>query len=239
MGRFNRQVAKFFGYDLVRYKKSFRFDATMTRIFRQFTFDGVIDVGANVGFFSNLCLTKLPGVPVFSFEPASDLAEALEARARFEPRWHMSRSALGDVEGTGQLHISGSKGVYNSLNAVNPAFADTIDGLTFTRDENVSISTLDRLLANEPALANCRNLLLKVDTQGHDFKVLKGGLKVLSKVRMIIVELPFQNIYDSGDTYRDILEFMEAAGFGVYSLSPISLDDTGAIIEADGFFLRR
>ena len=151
----------------------------------------------------------------------------------------MSRSALGDAAGTGQLHISESKGVYTSLNDVNPAFADSIVGLNFTRNENVSTSMLDLLLAKEPALDNCQNLLLKIDTQGHDFKVLRGGLQILSKVKMIIVELPFQNIHDSGDTYQDILEFMDRAGFGVYGLSPISLDDAGAIIEADGFFFRR
>ena len=238
MGRLNRRIARFFGYDLMRYNKSFRFDATMDRLLRNFSFDCVIDVGANVGGFSQLCLNRLATAPIHAFEPAGDLARELTQRATGEPRWHVVRSALGDEIGQASLNISRTKSVFNSLSQADPAFAAQIEGLDFAGSEDVPISTLDRYAADN-GLGRYTDILLKVDTQGHDFKVLKGARETLGRTRCVIVELPFQNIYRSSDNHKDILAFMDEAGFDIYSLSPISSDDKGALIEADGFFMRR
>ena len=237
MGRFNRAVAKFFGYDLMRYAKSFRFDATLDRLLNNFAFDGVVDVGANSGGFSRRCLKAMPQAPVYAFEPAGDLAARLTQEASAYPNWTVARAALGDAPGEAQLNISNTKSVYNSLHAANPDFAKDIDGLQFDRSEAVEVTTLD-LYAAQHGLDKLSAILLKVDTQGHDFKVLKGAAETLKRVKAVVVELPFQNIYDSGDSYQDILGFMAEAGFVIYSLSPISCDARGALVEADAFFVR-
>ena len=236
MGRLNRQIARLFGYDLMRYKKSFRFEATLDRLLRNFSFDGVLDIGANEGWFSRHCMKSIEA-PFYAFEPSSKLAQKLEAAARALPRWHISRAALGDEEGEATLHLSGGSGVYSSLNAADPEFSRSVSELSFVGEETVHVTTLDRF-AGENDFGAFRALLIKIDTQGHDFKVLKGGVETLKKAKAVIVELPFQNIYQSSDTWRDILNFMEAAGFIIYSLSPISSDKKGRLVEADAFFIR-
>lgn len=237
MGKFARAVGRLFGYDVIRFRKSFSFDPVLHRLLRHHDFDGVIDVGANSGLFSRQCLKALSGVPVFSFEPTAALADALNRAAASEPRWTIVRKGLSDQPGEAVLHTSDTS-VFNSINDANPDFSGAFKGLAFTGSESIELTTLDVFAEAEP-LASCRNLLVKVDTQGHDLKVLRGARDTLKRARAVIVELPFQNIYQSGDTHRDILAFMDDAGFDIYNLSPISSDATGRLIEADGFFLRR
>jgi FkbM family methyltransferase len=220
----------------MRFDKSFRFDATLNRLVAHNHFDCVIDVGANVGGFAQRCLGLIPAVPVYSFEPAHDLVAALIASAGKAPRWHIVPLALGDAEGEATLNVS-RKSVFNSLNTPDPAFAD-IAGLQVVGQEKVSIITLDAYAAHS-GLDAFHDILLKVDTQGHDLKVLAGARTTLQRARAVIVELPFQNIYRSEGTYKDIRAVMETAGFAGYGISPISVGSDGALLEADAFFIRR
>ncbi len=237
MGKFARGIGRLFGYDVTRYRKSFSFSPTLNRLLRHFTFDGVVDVGANKGLFSRHCLKSLPGVPVVSFEPTQDLAAELTRAAAGQPRWTIVQKGLSDVPGNAMLNLSATS-VFNSINDANPEFTENFGGLAFNGRQAVELTTLD-LFVPESSLARQENLLLKIDTQGHDFKVLRGGHETLKRARAVIVELPFQNIYASGDTHADILAFMDVAGFDIYSLAPISSDARGRLIEADGFFMRR
>jgi FkbM family methyltransferase len=234
----SREIARLFGYDLMRYKKSFRFEATLDRLLKNHDFNCVLDIGANNGWFSGHCIKKLGSVPVYSFEPANTLAQGLREKAAGRPHWKIVQAALGDQAGEAMLNLSGGSGVFNSLNAANPEFVDRFSELNFVGSETVTVTTLDAF-ARENALADHDGLLIKIDTQGHDFKVLKGGKETLASARAVIIELPFQNIYDTTESYRDILDFMDEAGFDIYSLSPISPGQDGALIEADGFFIRR
>jgi FkbM family methyltransferase len=236
VGEFARRIGRVFGYDVMRFDKSFRFDATLNRLAAHNRFDCVIDVGANVGGFARRCLGLLPAVPVYSFEPAQDLVARLIATARKKPRWHIVPLALGDADGEATLNVS-HKSVFNSLNTPDPAFAD-IAGLHVVGQETVSVTTLDAYVARN-GLDAFHDILLKVDTQGHDLKVLAGARTTLRRARAVIVELPFQNIYRSEGTYKDILALMETAGFAVYGISPISVGGDGALLEADAFFIRR
>lgn len=234
MGALARGIARFFGYDVMKYRKSFRFDATLDRLLKQRQFDVVLDVGANIGLFSDYCLRAIPGVEAHSFEPSSSLCVGLQRKLGRYPNWHLAQTALGDGFGTATLNVSDTKSVFNSLNAANHDFVNDFSGLKFDRQEEVPITTLDVYMADRDG----QNILLKVDTQGHDFNVLKGAKDTLTHCSAVIVELPFQNIYDSAGTYRDIIDLMESVGFRIFGISPISIDKKGELVEADAFFIK-
>lgn len=238
MGKLNRKIAKIFGYDLMRYKKSFRFEPTLDRLLANFSFDLAIDIGANAGWFSQKCLRMIENIKVISFEPADDLFQTLTKASFDEPRWQIVRAAVGDEAGQAILHIDTRDGVFNSLNAANPEFSEQYKQLKFKEDQTVDVVTLDGFFV-EQGLNIHENVLLKIDTQGHDYKVLLGASLSLKRAKAVIVELPFQNIYDNTDSYKDILKLMDEAGFDIYSLSPISIDAMGRLIEVDCFFTRR
>lgn len=238
MGKFARSIARLFGYDLMRFSKSFRFEATLDRLIDNHRFDGVVDIGANQGWFTRHCLNAIADVPAWAFEPASGLAMALEAFGRSEPRLTVSRFALGDTAGDAVLNLAAGSGVYNSLNAARPEFEGALRSFDFIGQEQVQVTTLDHF-AKSSDIGKCTDLLIKIDTQGHDFKVLMGGGSTLRKAAAVIVELPFQTIYETEESHRDILDYMDQAGFDIYSIAPISTGDDGRLLEADAFFTRR
>ena len=177
---------------------------------------------------------------MIAFEPGEKLAQGLSRIATQNADFFVNRIALGDKEEDAILHTTIKDGVYNSLNAANPEFAKDIAELNYTGSEAVKVKTLDGFMAAQDPnnLGQLENLLINIDTQGHDYRVLQGGHATIAKAKAVIIELPFKNIYQSQGTYRDIMDFMYQAGFSIYGISPIGIDDTGALVEADAFYVK-
>ena len=55
--------------------------------------------------------------------------------------------------------------------------------------------------------------LLKIDTEGHEYYVLKGSLKSLSRIRYIYFEHHYDNMLNKGYTFSDIHIFLNDHGF--------------------------
>ncbi|MEM9233144.1 MAG: FkbM family methyltransferase [Pseudomonadota bacterium] len=80
----------------------------------------------------------------------------------------------------------------------------------------VGVSTLDRELRDK---GHRSPILLKTDCQGADLMVLKGGLKVLDKIDVVIVEASFFPFWGPHHpVFFEIVKFMNDAGFVVYDL---------------------
>ena len=66
--------------------------------------------------------------------------------------------------------------------------------------------------------------MLKIDTQGYEDKVLQGSLNILknNKVKAIVTELMFDNVYDKYFSFSDIEKFLLPNNFrmvGIYLYS--------------------
>ena len=81
--------------------------------------------------------------------------------------------------------------------------------------------------------------LLKVDVQGYELEVLKGGARTLSSVEAIIAEVSFFRFQAGMPVFHELVESLRRQGFVCYdvlSLSPRPLD--GALAQADLLFVR-
>jgi hypothetical protein len=57
---------------------------------------------------------------------------------------------------------------------------------------------------------------LKLDTQGSEYEVLKGGLKTLSKTKNLKVEVEFDQWYKGQKIAPEVDEFITSLGFKRY-----------------------
>jgi hypothetical protein len=64
--------------------------------------------------------------------------------------------------------------------------------------------------------------LLKIDVQGAECRVLKGGKQALRNVKAIVMEISFFDYYEHGTTFLDVEEILAPLGFRLYSISEIS-----------------
>lgn len=133
------------------------------------------DVGANVGVFSWLVGSLVPGVAIVAFEPTPGLADVIENTARsngLEVEVH--RSALGSISGVAHLYLSNTADTSNSLNQQFRSSTEAIE---------VEVTTLDRFVASHQVAPG----LLKIDTESTEIDVLRGGADTIAAHRPWII----------------------------------------------------
>ena len=83
-----------------------------------------------------------------------------------------------------------------------------------------STTTLDQHCADHHLeVERMGSIFLKVDTQGSEIPILKGGSAIAKKADFILLEVPFFGQYNTGvPSFREHIEFMESIGFVPYDI---------------------
>ena len=65
--------------------------------------------------------------------------------------------------------------------------------------------------------------ILKIDVQGFEVGVLKGGSEALSKTKMVMIEVSLYDFYgESKNTWFDVNKILGEAGFELFDIAKIS-----------------
>ena len=77
------------------------------------------------------------------------------------------------------------------------------------------------------------DVLLKMDVQGMEKEVLMGGAITLKQVDYLVLEMPFEALYESQPTFDDIHSFVKGIGFSL--VGPVGYNEgrDHKIIESD------
>jgi FkbM family methyltransferase len=139
----------------------------------------IVDVGAHSGLFSAFALDRAPTARLIVVEPDPSLGAAIELNLRHSANWRLVEKAIGASAGRANFHRSRASTQTSSLlrGAVEPYGRD-IDSF------EVDVTTLDDLLGSVPRVD-----VLKVDVQGAESLVIRGGEKSLARVRTLLVEV--------------------------------------------------
>lgn len=173
--------------------------------------DTVIDVGANVGFYSMLLssLVKDSG-KVIAFEPSEINVQLIHENQTVNQYSNIDirQKLLGDKN---------SKEVYYH-------FSNTDSGTSYAREsipndereyEKKEVFTLDEELKNIPAIK-----LVKIDVEGFEVKVLKGAHDLLSnkRVRYWIVEYIPTTYEANGESLDSLRKYMSQFDLDMFIL---------------------
>lgn len=107
---------------------------------------------------------------------------------------------------------------------------------TNAKTESRRLNTLDNVLAD--TLFH-RPDFIKIDTQGYELEILKGGEKTLSSAEFVLLEVSFLDIYKNCPLVADVLHFMQAHGFVLYDICTLMkrpLD--GTLYQSDFLFVK-
>lgn len=194
----------------------------------------VIDVGAHEGQSALHFHELLPNARIYSFEPLQDCFTRLNANLRDVPGFRSFNLALGDEKGTMSMHRS-EYSVSSSLLKMANLHKEAFPHSSGEALETVHVDTLDGM-ARELDLED--NILLKIDVQGYEAKVIMGGRNTLSRVKVIVVETSFRELYEGQPLFREVYELLCEAGF-VYSGSWEELRSPldGAPLQQDSIFI--
>jgi len=185
----------------------------------------VIDVGAYVGDWTRTCKQLFPEARVLMVEPQVAKASALAQVA----------ADLRDVEARSVL--------LGATEGANVDFYEAESGSSVLRESaqprpptgQLAMSTLDAITADGPF---ARPDFIKLDVQGYELQVLKGGEHTLRSAEAVLMEVNLLALHEGVPLFHQAAEFMGKRGFQVYDLcSFIRRPYDGALWQVDVVFI--
>lgn len=176
----------------------------------------VFDVGAHTGEWTRLALSMNHNLNIHCFEPAGDNFAHLAANVS-SPNVTRNPMGLGSERGERLLFIfrnaPGLHSLYRRRGLENGWGLETPD-----ETEMVKLDTLEKYCAERRI---DKIDFLKVDVEGHELEVFKGGRSLFleDRIRMIQFEYGGCNI-DSKVLLKDIFEFFEGMNYSFYKIFP-------------------
>jgi FkbM family methyltransferase len=192
----------------------------------------VLDIGANTGQFATKIRSILPDSSIYSFEPLSDAYVLLLAEMGDDPAFKAFNFALGDENARTEINrsaSSASSSLLRMLELHTAAWPYTAGAGT----ENIEVKRLDEL-----DLPVAPNLMVKIDVQGFEDKVIAGGRNTIKAAACVVTEISFQRLYEAQPLFDDIYRLLRDLGFeygGNWDQLPDPRD--GRLLQADAIFI--
>jgi FkbM family methyltransferase len=198
----------------------------------RFRFNAVIDVGANKGQFAAFAMASWPEAKLYCFEPLPGPRAKLEAVTGGRAR--IFDCALGVEEGHADMHIA-SRDDSSSLLPLGER-QKSLYNMTESGALRVPVHRLDACI---PAATLPRPALLKIDVQGFELQVLRGGTELLRVVDVVYAELSLVELYKGQALANEVIALLETQGLVLAGVFNQALGEGGEAVQADFLFTRR
>lgn len=194
----------------------------------------IVDVGAAHGNFTRACLSLFPNARYLVVEPLIEFRAGLQALASEHQNVTFENVAAGTQDGTATFHVHRD---WDGSSLYRETEGAQVDGV----ERTVPLRSLDSLAAQYQLPAP---YLIKVDVQGAELDVLRGGLNTLRGCEYVLLEVAMYQFFVGGPQFADVVEFMHARNFAAYDIfgtlyrpldNALSQVDM-AFVRADGIF---
>ena len=225
---FVQRTARQLGYDVIYFDR--------IRLLKRFGVNLVLDVGANVGQYGEEMRAVGYKGRTVSFEPLSREFHRLTQRAKRDNLWETVNCALGESDGTAEIHVSGNS-VSSSLLGILPRHLRSAPTSAYTKTETIRIAKLDSVFRDHSQAGD--RVLLKLDTQGYEYQVLQGATASLPYIVGLQIEMSLVPLYEGEKRFSEMVPYVTSLGFSLMSIEPVFRDSaTGQMLAVDGTFYR-
>ncbi|MCG8448853.1 MAG: FkbM family methyltransferase [Pirellulales bacterium] len=192
----------------------------------------VIDVGTNKGRRARSYRRRFPEATIHCVEPIPDFCRRLNQWAQTQTGkvqvWNL---ALSNLPAQSTFYVNKKDPIWSTLLKPEGQLAEQFDEIS------VKVDTLDHLAES---LELTGDVLVKVDAEGFDLEVIRGGKQTLQRSAAIIVETMFfpTRYGDQSPTFEDILAALSELGY-VYRGNVCCGWLRGTCFGADALFVRK
>lgn len=195
-----------------------------------------IDIGASYGDFIHLVRDARKNVQIFGFEPFPNVFNNLKDRYCNSEEIKIYNLAIGNFDGTTTFNENN----YTYSSSILPLGEIHINEFPYTKNFNkseVRIACLDTIFKR---VIIERPLLIKVDVQGYEEKVISGGKKIFAQADYVIIELSFCELYLGQALFDDINNELNKLGlFYAGCISQLCSPHDKTILQQDALYIRR
>jgi len=144
----------------------------------------LIDIGANIGGFTKDFLYFYPNTEeVMCFEPLPMLNEVIRKNNSEIKNLSIFSCALGSKKEKLKIHFPELNTTHASFYEYNDQSSKFYDDKDLISHE-VEVRCLDEFISN---YKSSNSLVIKIDTQGHEVEVIKGGRDVLKLADLVLI----------------------------------------------------
>lgn len=242
MRLFIRKMLQKVGYDIVKYHPTYvvgHFDEENLQgeypWLKEYDFRTILDIGANEGQFADKMHTLFPEAAIYSFEPIPEAFSKLEKNFKEVKQIKGINLALGDLPGEITFNKNESSASSSFLEMAD-THKKSFDFAVKTSPIKVKVDTLDNFMSREKIVFP---MLIKIDVQGFEDKVISGGTEVIKKAGMVFCEVSFTELYKGQLLFKDIYEMFKNLGFSYAgNIEQLRSPETNRILQADAVFVK-
>jgi FkbM family methyltransferase len=238
MKTITKKILRRLGFEVQKFTPLTSEVAQMQCLFAHHSVDLVLDVGANIGQYTQFLREFGYSGRIVSFEPLSSAYSQLKLLSEKDPLWEVApRTAIGNIDGKIEINISANSQSSSVLDLLD-SHLNISPNSAYIGSEIVDMKRLDTV-ADNYIKNNDDSIFLKMDVQGFEMQVLEGATKTLPKIQGVQMELSLVPLYDKQILFRDILEKMNELNYCLYGFMPAFTDlKTGRMLQIDGIFFK-
>jgi len=231
-----KKTFNLFGLDIARIPKNPK--RTVLGL-KEFPIRSVIDVGANEGQFAKFISKVFPNANIYCFEPLPKPFNKLSTWAeRRNGKVRVFNVALGNSEGTTEMlsHLehSPSSSLLKTTEICEALYPITQKQIPVS----VRMLALDNITADlSDSLVS--DILVKIDVQGYEDHVIRGGAETLRNSRACILEVSMYELYKDQTSFKDVFLLLNDLGFNYVGNLDQVYDKKGQVISIDAVFLNQ
>lgn len=193
-------------------------------LIKKYNITTFVSVGCGEGWYLYLAKKLNDSIQIYGFEPISRFVERIKANLKLNSinseKVKIESMAISDTEGEAEFWDSGYT---SSLIKENSELFEKAKKI------KIKTTTLDSYFENKPL---SKNILLQIDTEGAEHRVLNGGSEFIKKHRpaVIMLEIIEEVLTNAGTSPKTVIAVLENLNYEayVYNKDKLKLYNEGA-----------
>ncbi|NBY89431.1 MAG: FkbM family methyltransferase [Proteobacteria bacterium] len=189
---------------------------------RGIDFNNVLDIGACNGSWSLLVKSIFPEANILMVEANNDKEQILKKIGNY-------KIALLSSEADMEVNY------YKSVSGDTSGNSIYLENTNYKFLPERRITTTLKLIVPK----NVDYDLIKMDVQGSELDIIKGGLDIIKKTKFLLLELQIFEYNKDAPMLSEVLTFLKKINFDLVDIFDLLYSSTGSLIQIDGFFVNR
>ncbi|MBW8050454.1 MAG: FkbM family methyltransferase [Cytophagales bacterium] len=192
----------------------------------------IIDVGAANGVISKMFCNEFNNAKIYAFEPVKHTFKKLLENVKGIEQIVPINKALGNITGEANINLV-NRITSSSLLSIQKKIDNDFFSAHLKKkgEETISAAKLDGEIPSKAQV-----IIIKIDVQGFELEVLKGGINTLHRTKLIVLEMMNHDLYQGVPEYYVIDEYLRSINFSLFDMIP-SIRQNKKLYEWDAIYL--
>lgn len=200
-----------------------------------FPIETIIDIGANEGQSCRKLKSIFPDASIYAFEPSQLAYAKLKILAERYQNLYSFNLALGKENSQVTFYEHSYFSQSSSLLRTTQECEENYPFLTNQKKILIEQTTLDNFFETKKLESE---ILIKMDVQGAEDRVIKGGKQVLNKAMACIIEASIDTAYEKQASFETIFDQLRNLEYKFIGTIDQVSSPTGAVQYFDAVFVK-